>query len=294
VCGTTQAQQFAPTIRTAVVPDTIHVGDVITAAVRVTVPPGATVAFPDSLTLPLDFENAGERVLKADTTPTGIQVTATYPLAAWRPGAHFIGAVPLTINGAQYDASFDSVRIASVLPPDTTGLQPKPLKSVIGGTRVWWPWIVALLLLLALVLLYWLSRHRDRAEEVPVIPARPAREVALERLDDARTSGMVERGELKEFYSAVSDALRAYIAAVDPLLSSDLTTSEVAGRIRVRGVDPAAAEMLTLLGAADLVKFARRMPRAAEAHDEWLRVRKWVADTRWPPADEPAVAQEAA
>jgi hypothetical protein len=292
-----RAQQFAPTIRTAVVPDTIHVGDVITAAIRITVPAGATVTFPDSLTLPLDLENAGDRVLKADTTPNGIQLTATYRLAAWRPGAHMIDAVPVTVNGAQMNAVFDSVRIASVLPGDTTGIGMKPLKAVIGGVRVWWPWIVALLLLLALLLLYWLSRRRDRVEVAPVVPARPARDVALERLDEARTSGVLERGDVKEFYSAVSDALRAYVAAVDPLLSADLTTSEVAGRIRARGVDPAGAELLTLMGASDLVKFARRTPRTSEAHDEWLRIRKWVADTRWPPVDESAdagSAQEAA
>jgi hypothetical protein len=289
--ATVQAQ--AP--RTAILPDTIHVGDVITAAIRFTVPRDAKVAMPDSLTLQPDLENAGARVIKADTTPQGIQITAEYPIAGWRPGAYALPVIPYTVNGAAYAATFDSLRIASVLPADTTGVQPKPLKSVLGGDRVWWPWLLLLLLLLAAALAYWWWRRRGRNDvETPVIPMRPAREIAIERLEHARASGMVERLEMREFYGETSDALREYIAAIDPEMSTDLTTSEVAAVVRRRGADATGVELLTLLGAADLVKFARRLPRTAEAYEEWSRVRKWVDEAVWPPSVATEVAQEAA
>lgn len=286
----------APKVRTAIIPDTIHVGDVITAAVRVMVPRGSTVSFPDSLVVTQDVENAGQRIVRADTTGEGVQYTAAYSIAAWRPGSYALPPVTYNVNGVAYSSAFDSVRIVSVLPQDTTGIKMKPLKSVLGGTRVWWPWILALVLLLLIgALAYWWWRRRNRVEKVvPLIPSRPAREVALERLDAAKAGGLVESGKLKEFYSEVADALRAYVADVDPSLSTDLTTSEVAARIRARGTDANAVELLTLLGAADLVKFARRQPRAAEAYDEWARVRKWVAEVTWPPVTATGSAQVAA
>src|SRR5688572_16574126 len=89
------AQQLP--MRTAIVPDSITVGDVMQAAVRVHVPHGATVEFPDSLVLPPELENAGERTLQVDTTTEGIEIIALYPLAGWRPGAHAMPAIPFTV-----------------------------------------------------------------------------------------------------------------------------------------------------------------------------------------------------
>jgi hypothetical protein len=290
------SQVHAQQVSTAILPDTIHVGDVITAAIRVVVPRGAVVSFPDSLVVPQDIENAGQRVIRTDTAAGAEQITAQFPLAGWRPGAHALPPVTYAIDGRAYVVSFDSLRITSVLPPDTSGIKPQPLKSVMGGTRVWWPWILALLVLLLIgALLYWWWRRRNRVvAALVVVPARPARDVALERLDAARAAGYVERGSMKEFYSEVSDALRTYVASIDYLLSSDLTTSEMAGRIRRRGADPAAVELLTLLGAADLVKFARHRPGAAEAMDEWTRVRAWISDAPWPPGSGEANAATSA
>src|SRR5438045_4100160 len=85
---------------------------------------------------------------------------------------------------------------------------------------------IRLALLIAAALAYWWWRRRNRVIElIPFIPARPARDVALERLDAAQASGMIESGRMKEFYSEVSEALREYVAAVDPFMGTDLTTS---------------------------------------------------------------------
>jgi hypothetical protein len=282
----------AQVVRTAILPDTITVGDVVSVAVRIGAPRGATIEFPDSLVLPQDLENAGSRVIRNDTAGSGMQVTATFPIAGWRPGTYALPAIPYRINGVAYEAALDSLRIQSVLPADTAGIQPKPLKGVLGGERVWWPWLAALLLLALAAVAYYLWRRRRRAVVAVAAPARPAREVALEKLDAARADGLIERGEMKAFYTRMSDALRSYIAAVDAPLSMDLTTSESAGRMRARGADPAGVALLTMLGAADLVKFARRTPSAAEAEREWTRIRAWVAEATWPPRTGAAAGDE--
>ena len=276
----------AQQVRTALVPDSITVGDVVRAAVRVSAPLNATVVLPDSMPLPIEVENAGKRVLTIDTTADGIEVTAQYQIAAWRPGAHALLPIPFTVNGVAYTATFDSLRIRSVLPADTTGIQPKPLKAVLGATRVWWPWIVAAILLLAIAAVAWwlyLKRRRPAAEAAAPVVTIPPRELALGLLDRALAAGLVARGDFKQFYSEVTDALRGYAAAIDPALSQDLTTSEVAALLRRRGAEPAGIELLTLLGAADLVKFAKREPRSGDSMAEWTRARRWVAEVTWPP-----------
>ncbi|MEO5509209.1 MAG: hypothetical protein ABIS27_01170 [Longimicrobiales bacterium] len=279
------ASLSAQSAQTGILGDTITVGDVARAAIRVSVPRGAVVVFPDSLLLPRDLENAGTRTIRSDTTATGVEVTAVYSIAAWRPGMHALPEVSFTIDGAPHVAAFDSLRVQSVLPADTTGIKPKPLKGTLGGTRVMWPWLALLVALLTAALAYWLWRRRRRPVAiVPALPARPPREIAMERLERAREAGLVERGELKEFYSEISGAVRDFVEAIDPALSQDLTTSELASRVRGRGAHAEGVELLTLLGAADMVKFARRAPRAAEAYEEWTRATRWVSDATWPPA----------
>jgi hypothetical protein len=233
--------------------------------------------------LPLDLENAGSRVIRVDTANGGTQVTATFPIAGWRPGAYALPPVPYTIDGVAYQATFDTLRIQSVLPADTAGIKPKPLKDVMGGDRVWWPWLLGALLLALAAIAYYLWRRRARNIVAAPGPARPPREVALEKLDAARNAGLLERGDAKGFYTCMTDALRGYVAAIDGSMSMDLATSEIAGRMRARGPDPAGVELLTMLGAADLVKFARRNPSSDEAMREWSRVRAWVAEAVWPP-----------
>ena len=92
-------------------------------------------------------------------------------------------------------------------------------------------------------------------------------------------SGLIEAGELKGFYSALSFVLRQFLADSEEEWSLDLTTGEVVGTVASDGVTDQAVAMLgVLLIEADTVKFARRRPsqdRAAWALDA---ARDWVAD----------------
>lgn len=123
--------------------------------------------------------------------------------------------------------------------------------------------------------------------EVAAAPAVPPREAALAALQEARAAGLVERGEWKEFYTRISLALREYLEAIEPGWSEDLTTTELLAQVRVAAAHDAAADLAALLRPADQVKFARRVPTAAEAIAEWEAARRWVERFRPPAAVEP-------
>ena len=199
-------------VNSAVVPRTITVGDVFQAAIRIELPGGTAVAFADSLALPADVETAGRRVIQVDTTAEGrIAFTAAYPLTAWRPGDVTLPATRVVVRPPPGDrpqqqttqrddtisVTFPAFDIESVLPGDTTGIEPKPAKDVLGANRVWWPFLVAGAVLLALLvsLYVWRKRRRPALVVAPTAVV-PPRERALAALEAARASGMVERGEL--------------------------------------------------------------------------------------------------
>ncbi|HEU5208754.1 MAG TPA: hypothetical protein VFU06_05015 [Longimicrobiales bacterium] len=275
----------AQRVSTAVVPQTITVGDVFHAAVRVELPAGAEAAFPDTLALPSEDIEAAARVrVQVDTTATGRTATALYALTAWRANEDVqLPDLAFTVRAAgggvsTVTASFPVFQLTSVLPADTAGIEPKPARDVWGASRLWWPILLALAALLLVALLAWYVWRRRRPREIvqPATPGIPPRQRALDRLAHARTAGFVERGELKPFYTELAAALREYLEAIEPLLGADLTTGELAMHARRRGAPPMLLELIRILGRADLVKFARARPSAAEAYGDLDAARRWV------------------
>lgn len=278
----------AQEVRTAVLPEAITVGDVFHAVIRVNGAGTRGVVFPDSLALPPELELAGRLEIRRDTVSGALRWTAIYPLAGWRPGEFRLpdAEVRLTEGGrtTAATAAFPAFVIRSVLPADTAGIEPKPPKDVLGGNRVWWPIVLlALLVLLAAAALWYAYRRRRAARPVPVVvPVLvDPRERALQALDAAWASGAVEAGDFKAFYSAVSEALREYLAQLDGGLGTELTTTELTHVLRALRREADAAPLGHVLHAADMVKFARRRPTTEAAWEEWQQARTWVEQAEW-------------
>lgn len=269
-------------------PDTITVGDPAVVAVRVVAAEGYQVIFPDTLDVAGDVENTGPRRLTEDALADGTrQITAYYPVTAWRPGSHALPAIAvqlLSSDGAErtFDVTADPIHVASVLPADTAGIEPRPPKDVIGGERsLAWLWLLALLAVIALAA--WLVRRRRRAVGLELVPGVPPRDVALATLERARSGRYVEAGDYKSFYTLVSDALRHYHDAIEPAWGADLTTGELLLRMRADERAPDITPLERVLHTADMVKFARVTVDAEHAWSDLDAARAWVERLDWPP-----------
>lgn len=268
--------------RAAVVPESITVGDVFHAAVRIDLPEGVSLAAPDSLVVGEDLENAGPREVRIDTAGGTRTATVLYPLAAWRPGSYELPDVTLRLTNDGSDTTFDvalpSFDVRSVLPADTAGVEPKPAKDVLGANRIWWPLLLALLILALIITGLYMWWRRRRGKEAPLVftPAIPPLEVALARFAALRREGLIERGEFRAFYDQLTETLRHYAAAVEPHWSVDLTTSELAARLRADAGVTDALELTRILGAADMVKFARAVTTRENAAGDLDAAQAWV------------------
>jgi hypothetical protein len=282
----------------AIVPDSITVGDVFHAAIRIDLPEGARLVAPDSLQLPADLESAGRREVRFDTAAAARRTTLLYPLTAWRPGTYELPVIALRIvqDGTEtpLDAVLPPITVTSVLPPDTAGIEPKPAKDVLGANRLWWPILLALLaaLLLAVALYIWWRRRRRPADEAVFTPAAPAHEVALAQLAALAREGLHERGDFRRFYERLTAILRHYAQGTDARWSVDLTTSELAARLRADLDAVNALEMVRILGAADLVKFARATTTRDSAARDIEAARAWIERTAPAPAPAPGTPDE--
>ena len=148
------------------------------------------------------------------------------------------------------------------------------------------PWLIALLvaLLLALGIYFWL-RFRKKKEHINDVPrdTRPPEEIALSILHDLTQREAWRSPGAKYFYTGVTDALRAYLAATWKIRTLEETTMEILEALRTD--TPCTATHLEqirqILQRSDLVKFARLEPSETEARTDGenaVRIVKEIAE----------------
>jgi len=285
----------------AITPDTVTVGGHFRVAVRIEVPPGMRIAFPDTLDVPADVEAAARREMQVDTAMPGIEtMTAIYTLTAWKTGRIELPPANLRLLTEQGEETIEieipPVTVASVLPADTAGIEPMPVKDVLGPARALLPMLLAALLALLLVLLaVWAWRQRKVPPPViEVAPGLPPQKRALDALDRLLASGMLER-DLRAFYFTMTAIVRGYIGELNRDWGVDLTTAELRARM-LGGLrlgagqsDAMAAAFASrgmrldaLLGRADLIKFARQAASVTDGTRDYDAARRWVQEFDWP------------
>jgi len=130
--------------------------------------------------------------------------------------------------------------------------------------------------LILLTVLFFLTRWfiqkyktRKKEEELaaPPPPPRPAHLVALERLEDLRTSEFLAQRNFKAYFVELSEIMRSYLGQRYDFDSVELTVFEllrVLRDLRTPGLDLGHLEKI--LNEADFVKFAKYTPTDVEAH----------------------------
>lgn len=123
------------------------------------------------------------------------------------------------------------------------------------------------ILILALIgfLIVW--RKKQGKSILPVRPEirRPPHEIAYEELDRLRQSDLLVEGEVKQYYTEISEIIRRYIEGRYFIIAMEMTTTEVLDGLM--GADVTVEELHIFqhfLDQCDLVKFAKVIPSDGE------------------------------
>jgi hypothetical protein len=244
-------------------------------------PPGPGRLLPD-WTKDLDkFELLEPPDTSALKNRTGGPVVINLKATCYEPGdqtlgpvtVHWLAADGQTISGET--ASF-KVHVKGVVPQaelaqaDTVQkpvklLEPNRIKKLGMSLADLMPWILGILIAAGIFwgLLWYLKRRKRKTVEVtaPVVPPRPAHEIALEALDRLRDQHLYQAGRLKEYYSLLTEILRRYIEARWEIPAMESTSFQLLRDVETKINDANLRLLLeNLLSDADLAKFAKNQP----------------------------------
>jgi hypothetical protein len=175
----------------------------------------------------------------------------------------------------------------STLPVDTT--KPfKPIKNIVIVKTTWldyiW-WIVGIgvfLGLVAFVIIYFIKNKRAPIPSfIPKAPAESLEEKALRLLRELEEQELWQKDKIKEYYTKLTDILRAYLEARFKFTALEQTTDEILLQAkRNRDLNRFYDELASILLTADMAKFAKAKPFPQEHMDCMEETRKLIENTR--------------
>ncbi len=177
------------------------------------------------------------------------------------------------------------VTVQSLLGDTEDGLPADDVRDIKGPMAVprdYRPLVWALAALLLLVgigwALYWLF---NRPRQLPIVPPRPAHELALDALARLRAARLLDAGRHMEYYVRLSAVVRHYLEGRFGLRAPEMTTEEFLQAVQRGSQLPVAHRSLLaeFLCEADLVKFARHMPTVDDADRAFGAARQFVEST---------------
>jgi len=294
VAGTAQAQSLTVSIR----PGKVLLGDPVIADVTARLDPGQELV--DRVPRPLIPPPDGVQYLGGDSLRADREGTfhGTVRFAFYRLGNQPVPTLALLFR-PRSDQPIDtlvhqpvSITVSGLAPAGSPQLKDiRPLADV--GPPRWAPQIVLLLVVLAGVLVIARTMRRERTSPgttVTAVQARAPFNKALAELDRLEAQARASADGVPELYFNVRDILRAALVDAGMVGSASLTTPELSDVLpRTAAASEGAAQMIQLLTAGDLVRFAAVRPDRDAAMDHLAAARRllseWNQSARFEVAD---------
>lgn len=280
------AAQTAPVVEVSLTPrDQLTVGDPVEAVLTLRVDPSTLAGDPRFPVWGASWgdaevlgKNAPEKIQEGGATVWRQRLT----LAAFRTGQVVLPpveiAVPLRERTIQVRTPAGAaLTVRSVLPAGEKDPKPKPpaaLRQLPIGAPFWWTLGASSLLLALLAWMLW-RRRVEAPGEAAVPPQLPPFYELLGELDRIAAESSMLR-----LHTRLSLALRAYLGRSLDFPAAESTTSEIHRRLLARRMPgPLVRQLVELLRACDMVKFARQEVGEERARERLAAARQLGRET---------------
>lgn len=162
----------------------------------------------------------------------------------------------------------DTLRIAVTYSPDTAKdyHDIREIIDVEGPKKSYWPWILAGLPVLLLILAWLILRKKTPLPQLkePASKLSPLEE-AMQALDALQKEELPQKAQAKQYYTRMNDILRMYVMRKFRFSSLEKTNDEIILQLRqLRLPQDEYTRLAQTLRMADFVKFAKYTPSVEE------------------------------
>ncbi|SNR53747.1 hypothetical protein [Flavobacterium sp. ov086] len=222
-----------------------------------------------------------DTVKKNDT----YELIKKYGLTQFDSGKYTIPSIKILIDKQPYLSDSIRVEVANVK-VDTLQQKMYDIKDITAadsGIGNWWIYLLIFIVILAIgAFVYWFVKKRQLKKIEEEVYKTPI-EKATSLLNNLEQKELVQKGEIKEYYSELTDIARNYIEEAIHIPAMESTTSELIQAIRTAStkkkmtLTPETVENLErVLRQADLVKFAKSKPLEFEITEDRNKIQRVI------------------
>ncbi|CCZ48517.1 putative uncharacterized protein [Bacteroides sp. CAG:661] len=215
-------------------------------------------------------------------------ITQEYTVTSFDSALYYLPPMEVMVDNQTYRSKTLALKVYSV-PVDT--LHPDQFfgpKTIMKAPFAWEDWylFIACVLLLApflLTAIYLVKRIRDNKpiiRKVKVEPKLPPHQVAIKEIERIKQEKVWQKGQPKEYYTELTDALRTYIKERFGFNALEMTSTEIIDKLLETNDKGALADLRELFQTADLVKFAKHNPLMNENDANLLNAIDFINETK--------------
>lgn len=267
-------------IKATVDTESIRLGEQVQLRLSATMPPqGMNIVFPQIPDSFGHFEVVRRSPLDTTTQGTTKFLGQTIVLTSFDSGRWDIPALRFDVvsGGNITDSAFTAplyIDVNTVKVDTTQAFKPiKGLRQVAWNFWDYWLYfaIGITVTLIAIGLIVYFRSRPKKEVPVPVVPAVPHYELALQQLQQLRAEKVWQQGDVKQYYTRLTDILRNYFEKQFNIPALEQTTEELLQHIKpVTILNQQREKLRGVLSLADLAKFAKMTP-APEEHETALQ-----------------------
>ncbi|WP_310559406.1 hypothetical protein [Flavobacterium sp.] len=208
-----------------------------------------------------------------------------YGLTQFDSGKYTIPSIKILINNKAFLSDSLKVEVANVQ-VDTLKQKMYDIKDIVPaneGMGNWWKYILVLLLLVGSgAFIYWYLKIRQKKQIEKEIYKTPI-EKATSLLNNLEKKELWQHGEVKAYYSELTDIVRNYIEEAIEIPAMESTTSELIESLKIASQkkkmklsQETIDNLFMVLKQADLVKFAKSKPLDFEITEDRKKIERSI------------------
>ena len=272
----------------------IYLGDQIYFTIKVEQPSGAKLdvqQFSDTITKNIEIISGPYSDTSA-IPDDRLRIINKYLITSFDSGFYMVPPVYAETSEGKGMKHFYSdysqleVRRFNTAPADTTA----SIYDIVGPYRApvtigeLLPWLLLAVLagLLGYGIFLLIRRMRKDEEEITIPkPTEPAHVIAFRELKKLKEDEIWQKGDIKKYYSCLTEIVRQYIENRYGIYALEMTTSETLAALNRSGLkkNESYSVLESVLYASDFVKFAKYKPQASDNENHFSNAWKFVEIT---------------